>query len=153
VRILVHFTSLHSTSFYSISFHFYLFSCSLVLFFLFTHYENYRHFVGLLLWHFFFSLWRWFQEARKSRNSPYRDYYVWSDTPHKYKEARIIFLDTETSNWVVLLQFIFSIKLHNITMITLIHFILTHVRVDLCVCVYIYIWIRFLLKIQRRGIL
>lgn len=41
----------------------------------------------------------WFQEARKSRNSPYRDYYVWSDTPNKYREARIIFLDTEKSNW------------------------------------------------------
>lgn len=41
----------------------------------------------------------WFQEARKDRNSPYRDYYVWSDDPTKYKDARIIFLDTETSNW------------------------------------------------------
>lgn len=41
----------------------------------------------------------WFQAARSYRNSPYRDYYVWSDTPDKYKEARIIFLDTETSNW------------------------------------------------------
>jgi maltose alpha-D-glucosyltransferase/alpha-amylase len=42
---------------------------------------------------------RWFQEARKDRNSPYRDYYVWSDTNTKYKDARIIFLDTEVSNW------------------------------------------------------
>ena len=33
------------------------------------------------------------------RNSPYRDYYVWSDTDQKYKDARIIFLDTEKSNW------------------------------------------------------
>lgn len=41
----------------------------------------------------------WFQAARADRNSPYRDYYVWSDTDQKYKEARIIFLDTETSNW------------------------------------------------------
>jgi maltose alpha-D-glucosyltransferase/alpha-amylase len=41
----------------------------------------------------------WFQSARSSRNSPYRDYYVWSDTDQKYKEARIIFLDTEKSNW------------------------------------------------------
>ncbi|MCS7052042.1 MAG: alpha-amylase family glycosyl hydrolase, partial [Thermomicrobium sp.] len=30
---------------------------------------------------------------------PYRDYYVWSDTDRKYAEARIIFLDTEKSNW------------------------------------------------------
>ncbi len=41
----------------------------------------------------------WFQAARADRNSPYRDYYVWSDDNQKYKEARIIFLDTETSNW------------------------------------------------------
>lgn len=41
----------------------------------------------------------WFQAARSDRNSPYRDYYVWSDTNEKYKDARIIFVDTETSNW------------------------------------------------------
>ena len=41
----------------------------------------------------------WFQAARADRNSPYRDYYVWSDTDQKYSEARIIFLDTESSNW------------------------------------------------------
>lgn len=41
----------------------------------------------------------WFQAARSDRNSPYRDYYVWSDTDQKYKDARIIFLDTEKSNW------------------------------------------------------
>ena len=41
----------------------------------------------------------WFKEARSSPDSPKRDYYVWSDTPEKYKEARIIFLDTESSNW------------------------------------------------------
>lgn len=41
----------------------------------------------------------WFQAARSSRSSPYRDYYVWSDTDQKYKDARIIFLDTEPSNW------------------------------------------------------
>ncbi len=41
----------------------------------------------------------WFQAARADRNSPYRDYYVWSDTDQKYKDARIIFLDTEKSNW------------------------------------------------------
>jgi maltose alpha-D-glucosyltransferase/alpha-amylase len=41
----------------------------------------------------------WFQEARKDPNSPYRDYYVWSDDPNKYSDARIIFIDTEVSNW------------------------------------------------------
>ena len=41
----------------------------------------------------------WFQAARANRNSPYRDYYVWSDTDEKYADARIIFLDTEKSNW------------------------------------------------------
>jgi maltose alpha-D-glucosyltransferase / alpha-amylase len=41
----------------------------------------------------------WFQAARQDKNSPYRDYYVWSDTDQKYTDARIIFLDTEKSNW------------------------------------------------------
>ncbi len=41
----------------------------------------------------------WFQMARRDRNSPYRNYYVWSDSDQKYKETRIIFLDTEKSNW------------------------------------------------------
>jgi len=41
----------------------------------------------------------WFQSSRSSRDSSYRDYYVWSDTDQKYKDARIIFLDTEKSNW------------------------------------------------------
>jgi len=41
----------------------------------------------------------WFQAARADRQSPYRDYYVWSDDPQRYHEARIIFLDTEKSNW------------------------------------------------------
>jgi maltose alpha-D-glucosyltransferase/alpha-amylase len=41
----------------------------------------------------------WFQEARSSRESPKRDWYVWSDTDDRYREARIIFLDTEMSNW------------------------------------------------------
>src|SRR3954469_1189893 len=41
----------------------------------------------------------WFQEARSSPDSPKRDWYVWSDTVHKYEDARIIFTDTETSNW------------------------------------------------------
>lgn len=42
---------------------------------------------------------RWFQEGRADPESPYHDYYVWSDDPEKYSDARIIFCDTETSNW------------------------------------------------------
>jgi maltose alpha-D-glucosyltransferase / alpha-amylase len=41
----------------------------------------------------------WFQQARSSRDNPKRDWYVWSETPDRYKEARIIFTDTEQSNW------------------------------------------------------
>lgn len=41
----------------------------------------------------------WFQEARKGPDNPYHDWYVWSDTDQKYQEARIIFTDTEISNW------------------------------------------------------
>ena len=42
----------------------------------------------------------WFQRARHSpRGSPWRDFYVWTDDPDKYREARIIFKDFETSNW------------------------------------------------------
>ncbi len=41
----------------------------------------------------------WFQEARRDPTSPKRDYYVWSDTDRRYPEARIIFVDTEKSNW------------------------------------------------------
>ena len=39
----------------------------------------------------------WFQESRKGGAK--RDWYVWSDDPTRYSEARIIFTDTETSNW------------------------------------------------------
>ncbi|HEV7766852.1 MAG TPA: maltose alpha-D-glucosyltransferase [Thermoanaerobaculia bacterium] len=42
----------------------------------------------------------WFQKSRRAKpGSPWRDFYVWSDTPDKYKDARIIFKDFETSNW------------------------------------------------------
>jgi maltose alpha-D-glucosyltransferase / alpha-amylase len=40
----------------------------------------------------------WFQEARK-KGSDKRDWYVWSDTDDRYNDARIIFIDTEISNW------------------------------------------------------
>ena len=41
----------------------------------------------------------WFQDAIRSKESSKRDYYVWTKDPQKYKDARIIFCDTEKSNW------------------------------------------------------
>jgi maltose alpha-D-glucosyltransferase / alpha-amylase len=41
----------------------------------------------------------WFQEARSSPDSPKRDWYVWSDSDDGYPDARVIFVDTEPSNW------------------------------------------------------
>ena len=42
----------------------------------------------------------WFQKSRRAKpGSLWRDFYVWSDTPDKYRDARIIFKDFETSNW------------------------------------------------------
>lgn len=42
----------------------------------------------------------WFQRARNApEGSPERDFYVWADTDQKFPETRIIFLDTEKSNW------------------------------------------------------
>lgn len=41
----------------------------------------------------------WFQEARKSKDNPYRDYYVWSDDDQKFPLARVIFNDSQASNW------------------------------------------------------
>jgi len=41
----------------------------------------------------------WFQESRSSPDNPRRDWYVWSDTVNRYSDVRIIFIDTETSNW------------------------------------------------------
>jgi maltose alpha-D-glucosyltransferase / alpha-amylase len=43
---------------------------------------------------------RWFERARRAPpGSRWRDFYVWSDTPERYREARIIFQDFESSNW------------------------------------------------------
>ena len=43
---------------------------------------------------------RWFQAARKApKDSNARNFYVWSDNPKKYENVRIIFSDTEPSNW------------------------------------------------------
>jgi maltose alpha-D-glucosyltransferase/alpha-amylase len=41
----------------------------------------------------------WFQAARQDPASPLRDYYVWSPDDKRYADARIIFVDTEKSNW------------------------------------------------------
>ena len=41
----------------------------------------------------------WFQESRSSRHNPRRDWYVWNDTDDRYRDAGIIFVDTELSNW------------------------------------------------------
>jgi maltose alpha-D-glucosyltransferase/alpha-amylase len=41
----------------------------------------------------------WFKASREDPDGPYGDFYVWSDTDDRYDGARIIFVDTETSNW------------------------------------------------------
>jgi maltose alpha-D-glucosyltransferase/alpha-amylase len=41
----------------------------------------------------------WFQASRSDPDGPFGDFYVWSDTDERYQDARIIFVDTETSNW------------------------------------------------------
>jgi maltose alpha-D-glucosyltransferase/alpha-amylase len=41
----------------------------------------------------------WFQASRSDPDGPFGDFYVWSDTDERYPDARIIFVDTEKSNW------------------------------------------------------
>jgi maltose alpha-D-glucosyltransferase/alpha-amylase len=41
----------------------------------------------------------WFQASRTEPNGPYADWYVWGDDDTRWTEARIIFIDTEPSNW------------------------------------------------------
>jgi len=41
----------------------------------------------------------WFQASRSDPDGPYGDFYVWSDSDTSYSDARIIFVDTESSNW------------------------------------------------------
>ncbi|HET7406381.1 MAG TPA: maltose alpha-D-glucosyltransferase [Mycobacteriales bacterium] len=43
----------------------------------------------------------WFQASRSDPDGPYGDFYVWSDTDERYQDARIIFVDTEKSNWTL----------------------------------------------------
>ncbi|MFP5375202.1 MAG: maltose alpha-D-glucosyltransferase [Acidimicrobiia bacterium] len=41
----------------------------------------------------------WFQESRQDRTNPKADWYVWSDDSERWPDARVIFVDTESSNW------------------------------------------------------
>ncbi len=41
----------------------------------------------------------WFQESGKSKNNPYRDYYIWNEDTEKYKDARLLFKGMCPSNW------------------------------------------------------
>jgi maltose alpha-D-glucosyltransferase/alpha-amylase len=41
----------------------------------------------------------WFRASRSDPSGRYGDFYVWSDTKHRYEDVRVIFVDTETSNW------------------------------------------------------
>jgi maltose alpha-D-glucosyltransferase / alpha-amylase len=41
----------------------------------------------------------WFQESRLDKDNPRADWYVWGDDDQRWGEARVIFLDTEPSNW------------------------------------------------------
>jgi maltose alpha-D-glucosyltransferase/alpha-amylase len=41
----------------------------------------------------------WFQESRQDKTNPKADWYVWSDDDHRWSDASVIFVDTETSNW------------------------------------------------------
>jgi maltose alpha-D-glucosyltransferase/alpha-amylase len=41
----------------------------------------------------------WFQASRQDPDGPYGDFYIWADDDRRYPDARIIFVDTETSNW------------------------------------------------------
>ncbi len=41
----------------------------------------------------------WFQSSRSDPDGPYGDFYVWRDTDEGYPDARVIFVDTEVSNW------------------------------------------------------
>ncbi|HSE94000.1 MAG TPA: maltose alpha-D-glucosyltransferase [Methylomirabilota bacterium] len=43
----------------------------------------------------------WFQASRSDPAGPHGDWYVWSDTDRKYRDARVIFIDTEKSNWTL----------------------------------------------------
>ena len=63
-----------------------------------AHQRNMRVIVDLVLNHTS-DQHPWFQASRSDPHGPYGDYYVWSDTDDLWPDIRIIFNDTETSNW------------------------------------------------------
>ncbi len=65
-----------------------------------AHSRNIRVIADLVLNHVS-SQHPWFIQSRASRDNPKRDWFVWSDDPGKYRDARIIFIDSETSNWTL----------------------------------------------------
>lgn len=65
-----------------------------------AHNRNIRVIADLVLNHVS-SQHPWFTESRSSLSNPKRDWFVWSDTPNKYQNVRIIFIDSEDSNWTL----------------------------------------------------
>ena len=63
-----------------------------------AHQRNMRVMIDLVLNHTS-DQHEWFQQSRTDPHGPYGDYYVWSDTDELWPDIRIIFSDTETSNW------------------------------------------------------
>ena len=63
-----------------------------------AHLRNMRVIIDLVLNHTS-DQHAWFQASRTDPHGPYGDYYVWSDTDDLWPDIRIIFSDTETSNW------------------------------------------------------
>jgi maltose alpha-D-glucosyltransferase/alpha-amylase len=63
-----------------------------------AHQRNMRVMIDLVLNHTS-DQHEWFQKSRTDPHGPYGDYYVWSDTDELWPDIRIIFSDTETSNW------------------------------------------------------
>jgi len=63
-----------------------------------AHQRNMRVMIDLVLNHTS-DQHEWFQKSRTDPHGPYGDYYVWSDTDELWSDIRIIFSDTETSNW------------------------------------------------------
>jgi maltose alpha-D-glucosyltransferase/alpha-amylase len=63
-----------------------------------AHQRNMRVMVDLVLNHTS-DQHEWFQQSRTDPHGPYGDYYVWSDTDELWPDIRIIFSDSETSNW------------------------------------------------------
>ncbi len=63
-----------------------------------AHQRNMRVMIDLVLNHTS-DQHEWFQKSRTDPHGPYGDYYVWSDTDELWPDIRVIFSDTETSNW------------------------------------------------------